>query len=327
MAVRVGQSVPAFEADAWTRGANNPARLKLSQYSGKWVVLFFYPRDFTFICPTEIASFGTMEPDFEAEDAVIIGASTDSFYSHKAWFESEPRLSHIKFPVIADTGHQVAKHFDVLLEDGATLRGTFIIDPDGVLRQLSVNSLDVGRDVRETLRLLQALRTGELCPCAWGPGQKTLTTYDQWWEKQLPLLTQHLKGQSQSIKYQKGQNIFKQGDASKDFYVVDKGEADVIRSADGKETIVATLGPNNHFGEIGLLTGRPRNATIRAKTELELLTLNWDDFKKMADLSIASREYFAEIMKARTISDKNESITAVESLIRGYGDKKADFFV
>jgi alkyl hydroperoxide reductase subunit AhpC len=156
MAVRVGKPAPEFEGEAWTKGAHGPKKVGLAQHRGKWVVLFFYPRDFTFICPTEIASFGAMQKDFERENAVVIGVSTDSFYTHKAWFGSDPRLANINYPVIADTGHQVSGAFDVLLEDGAALRGTFIIDPEGILRHMSVNELDVGRNVNETLRVLRA---------------------------------------------------------------------------------------------------------------------------------------------------------------------------
>ena len=97
MAVRIGKPAPEFEAEAWTRGAHGPKKVGLSQHRGKWVVLFFYPRDFTFICPTEIASFGAIQKDFERENGVVIGVSTDSFYTHKAWFESDPRLANILF--------------------------------------------------------------------------------------------------------------------------------------------------------------------------------------------------------------------------------------
>src|SRR6266550_1589720 len=112
MAVRIGKPAPEFEAEAWTRGAHGPKKVGLSQHRGKWVVLFFYPRDFTFICPTEIASFGAIQKDFERENGVVIAVSTDSFYTHKAWFESDPRLANINYPVIADTGHQVSGAFD-----------------------------------------------------------------------------------------------------------------------------------------------------------------------------------------------------------------------
>ncbi len=186
MPIQIGQPAPDFEADAWIRGAYGPRKVTLSEYRGKWVVLFFYPRDFTFICPTEIASFGALQPGFEREDAVVIGASTDSFFTHKAWFESDPRLQGINYPVLADTSQQVSREFNVLLDDGAALRGTFIIDPEGIMRHITVNELDVGRNVDETLRVLQALRIGELCPVGWRPGQPTLTTYDECLAKALP---------------------------------------------------------------------------------------------------------------------------------------------
>ena len=189
MTIQIGQPAPDFQADAWIRGAHGPRKVALSEYRGKWVVLFFYPRDFTFICPTEIASFGALQPAFQREDAVVIGASTDSFFTHKAWFESDPRLQGIDFPVLADTSQQVSREFNVLLDDGAALRGTFIIDPEGIMRHITVNELDVGRNVDETLRVLQALRIGELCPVGWRPGQPTLTSYDEWLATALPRLS------------------------------------------------------------------------------------------------------------------------------------------
>jgi alkyl hydroperoxide reductase subunit AhpC len=235
MAVRIGKSAPEFEGEAWTRGAHGPKRVGLSQHRGKWVVLFFYPRDFTFICPTEIASFGAMQNDFERENAVVIGVSTDSFYTHKAWFESDPRLMNINYPVIADTGHQMSGAFDVLLDDGAALRGTFIIDPEGILRHMSINELDVGRNVNETLRVLQALRTGELCPVGWKPGESTLTTYDEWLAKALPRLSKQVLVDTtkklQTTKYSAGQMVFEQGDAPDRFYIISGGEVEVVRQS------------------------------------------------------------------------------------------------
>src|SRR5262249_9602919 len=131
MALRVGQSVPGQTVPAHVRGERGPSEFSLSSHRGGWVVLFFYPRDFTFICPTELASFAERHDDFLNERAVVLGASTDSFFSHKAWFESDPRLAGVSYPVIADTAHELSRSFDVLLEDGATHRGTFIIDPTG----------------------------------------------------------------------------------------------------------------------------------------------------------------------------------------------------
>ena len=145
MGIRIGSPAPEAGVDYWIRGAHGPKRMTLAEHRGKWVVLFFYPRDFTFICPTELFAFGELEADFKAEGAVVIGASTDSFFSHKAWFESDARLLRVNYPVLADTSHELSKGFDVLLDDGASLRGTFIIDPQGVVRHITVNDLEVGR--------------------------------------------------------------------------------------------------------------------------------------------------------------------------------------
>jgi AhpC/TSA family protein len=110
-----------------------------------------------------------------AENAIVLGASTDSYHAHKAWFESDSRLTEVHYPVLADTAQTVSEAFGVLLDDGAALRGTFIVDPEGVVRHAGINDLDVGRNVEETLRMLRALRTGDLCPAAWHPGTPTLT--------------------------------------------------------------------------------------------------------------------------------------------------------
>lgn len=169
--LKVGDKAPDFEETAYVNGQMK--EIKLSDYQGKWVVLFFYPLDFTFICPTEIKGFSGAEKEFERLGAVIIGASTDSAYSHKAWVEKD--LPGVKFPILADTSHKVSIAYGVLKEDaGIANRGTFIIDPQGVLRYQVVSDLGVGRSVKETLRVLQALQTGELCPAEWTPGQKTL---------------------------------------------------------------------------------------------------------------------------------------------------------
>jgi alkyl hydroperoxide reductase subunit AhpC len=169
--VRVGDNAPDFVEEAFVNG--DFEKVKLSDHRGKWVVLFFYPLDFTFVCPTEIRSFAKHEAEFRRHNAVVIGASTDSVYSHKAWFERD--LPEVKFPVLADTTHRVSRAFGVLKEDqGIAYRGTFIIDPEGVVRFSAVTDLSVGRNVEEVLRVLQALQTGELCPIEWKPGMKTL---------------------------------------------------------------------------------------------------------------------------------------------------------
>lgn len=171
MTVQIGQKVEPFSCDAYVNGQFK--KVHLNDYKGKWVVLFFYPLDFTFICPTEIKGFGVMEEEFKKLNAVVIGASTDSAHSHKAWFERD--LPEVHFPVLADTTRQVALQFGVLKEDqGIAYRGTFIVDPEQVLRYIVISDLSVGRSVDETLRVVQALQTGELCPISWKPGQKTL---------------------------------------------------------------------------------------------------------------------------------------------------------
>jgi peroxiredoxin 2/4 len=169
--MQIGQKIPDFEEESYVNGEFK--KIKLSSYKGKWVVLFFYPLDFTFVCPTEIRSFSSHENEFEKSNAVVIGCSTDSVHSHKAWFEQD--LKDVKFPVIGDTAHRLSYMFGVLKEDeGIAFRATFIIDPEGVLRSATVNDLKVGRNVDETLRTLQAFQTGDLCPVDWHPGMKTL---------------------------------------------------------------------------------------------------------------------------------------------------------
>ncbi|MBI3660524.1 redoxin domain-containing protein [Candidatus Acetothermia bacterium] len=304
MAVRIGKPVPNVETEAWVRGAHGPKKIALSQYQGKWIVLFFYPRDFTFICPTEIAAFAAKQQDFEREDAVVISASTDSFHTHKAWFESDPRLAGVKYPVLADTSHEVCRAFDVLLEDGAALRGTFIIDPEGIVRHITLNELDVGRNVDETLRVLQALRTGELCPVGWKPGQATLTSYDEWLAKALPRLSKELLVQTtqklQTVKFSAGEMVFERGDAPDHFYIVVRGEVEVIRrDPHGREQILSRLQPGDFFGEIGLLTEARRTAAVRAKTDLEVLALDWDAFRKVVEASEPTSTDFAKIVRER----------------------------
>lgn len=169
--MKLGEKVPDFKAEAYESGKFK--KISLSDYKGKWVVLFFYPLDFTFVCPTEISGFAQREKEFHDLNAAIIGASTDSVHSHKAWFERD--LKDVKFPIVADTTRELTALFGVLKEDqGIAYRGTFIIDPAGILRYTVVSDLSIGRSVEETLRVLRALQTGELCPVEWKPGQKTL---------------------------------------------------------------------------------------------------------------------------------------------------------
>ena len=162
----VGQPAPDFKLEG-TGG-----EVKLSDSHGKWRVLFFYPQDFTFVCPTEVTGFSKRIDEFKKINAVVMGCSTYSIHSHKAWAES---LGGIKYPLLADFNKEVSRQYGILLEDkGFTLRATFIIDPEGVLRFMQVNDNNVGRNVEEILRVIQALQTGGLCQLEWKPGEKTL---------------------------------------------------------------------------------------------------------------------------------------------------------
>ena len=169
--IKIGEKAPEFGAEAYIDGKF--VHWKSSEAKGKWIVLFFYPLDFTFVCPTEIRSFAHKESEFKKLNAVVVGASTDSAHSHKAWFERD--LKEVKYPVLADTTHAVSRLFGVLKEDqGIAYRGTFILDPEGILRYSVISDLSVGRNVEETVRVLIALQSGELCPVEWKPGEKTL---------------------------------------------------------------------------------------------------------------------------------------------------------
>src|SRR5262245_35563328 len=152
MTIRVGQAIPDLSATAYVRGESQAQEIKLADYRGQWLVLFFYPRDFTFVSPTAFQSLARLHADFTQVQAVVLGASTDSYFVHKAWYEADERLKTVDFPVLADTSHELSRAFDVLLDDGAALRGTFVVDPEGTLRHAQVNDLDVGRNVDETLR-------------------------------------------------------------------------------------------------------------------------------------------------------------------------------
>jgi alkyl hydroperoxide reductase subunit AhpC len=144
-------------------------------YSKKWQVLFFWPMDFTFICPTEIAEFGKRNKDFADRDAQILGASTDTHFVHLAWRNNHADLKNLPYPMLADTKRELSEALGVLhKQDGVALRATFSGDPEGIIRWASVNDLSVGRNVSEVLRVLDGLQTDELCPCNWEKGQQTL---------------------------------------------------------------------------------------------------------------------------------------------------------
>ncbi|TAK04305.1 peroxiredoxin [Patescibacteria group bacterium] len=168
---QVGSRAPHFKVEAVEKGGKF-VTIDLDQYEGKWVVLFFYPLDFTFVCPTEITAFSHAHDAFQKLDAVVLGGSTDSVHSHRAWLKE---LGDLNYPLFSDITRSVSRDYGVLLQDkGIALRGTFIIDPEGILRYALYHDLGVGRSVDETLRVLEALQTGELCPMDWKKGGKTL---------------------------------------------------------------------------------------------------------------------------------------------------------
>lgn len=145
-------------------------------YEGKWKVMFFWPMDFTFICPTELAEFGRKNQDFLDRDAQILGASTDSHFVHLNWRKNHDDLRDLPYPMLADTKRELTEALGILhKEEGVALRATFIVDPQGVIRYVGVNDLSVGRNVDEVIRLLDGFQTDELCPCNWEKGQETLT--------------------------------------------------------------------------------------------------------------------------------------------------------
>jgi len=172
--LKLNQPAPDFKQPAYLKGHKDDfTEVSLSDHKGKWVVLFFYPRDFTFVCPTEIKGFAKSQAEFDKIDTVILAASTDSVHSHKAWFERD--MQEVEFPILADTSHNLSRDYEVLNEaNGEAERGTFVIDPEGKLRYIVVSDGNVGRSVEETLRVVMALQTGGLCPIDWEPGDPNL---------------------------------------------------------------------------------------------------------------------------------------------------------
>src|SRR5581483_3161197 len=178
---KVGEAAPDFTM-AIARPGDTPkttgTKISLSDYKGRWLVFFFYPLDFTFVCPTEITALSDRYEEFKAAGCEIVGASTDSVFSHWAWINT-PRekngIAGLKYPLVADFTKETARAYGVLNEaSGAAQRGLFIIDPEGVLKYAVVTDDNVGRSVDETIRVLQALQTGGLCPAEWKPGKALL---------------------------------------------------------------------------------------------------------------------------------------------------------
>ena len=173
----VGDRFPEFKLQAVVslEPGKEFAEVSRRDYSGKWLVVFFWPMDFTFVCPTEIAEFGHRARDFAARSAEVLGASGDTQYVHLAWRRHHPDLRELSFPMLADTKRELSNALGVLHKvEGVPLRATFLVDPEGVIRHVAVNDLSVGRNVDEVLRLLDALQTDQLTPCNWRPGEPTL---------------------------------------------------------------------------------------------------------------------------------------------------------
>jgi alkyl hydroperoxide reductase subunit AhpC len=173
----VGQKFPDFALKAVVTTDPRTAFQTIDQTTdaGKWKVVFFWPKDFTFVCPTEIAAFGKLNGDFQDRDAVLYGASTDTEFVHLAWRNNHPDLKHLPFPMLADTKRELTTALRILDKDeGVAQRATYIVDPQGVIRFAYVTDLSVGRNPQEVLRVLDALQTDELCPCNWKKGEDVL---------------------------------------------------------------------------------------------------------------------------------------------------------
>lgn len=173
---QVGQPAPEFTLDGvvGTEPGKEFSTISLSDYSGKWLVLFFYPLDFTLVCPTEIKGFNEALPQFKKLGAEVLGVSVDSKFSHLAWIKRGD-LGKLNYPLLSDLKKEAAEQYGVLDEaEGVAQRGLFVIDPKGVLQYQVVHNMDVGRSVEETLRVLEALQSGALCPLGWKPGQKAI---------------------------------------------------------------------------------------------------------------------------------------------------------
>lgn len=176
----VGNTAPDFQAEALVNGESK--QISLKDYDGKWKILFFYPLDFTFVCPTEICAFSDAASKFQENNCELIACSVDSFFSHLAWTQQsrdQGGIGEVNFPIIADMKKQVARDYEVLVEEeGVALRGLFLIDDNNIVQHSTINNLSVGRNVDEALRLLKGYqytaKHGEVCPAGWNEGDDTM---------------------------------------------------------------------------------------------------------------------------------------------------------
>ncbi len=175
---KVGQPAPDFNMPSTKDFETLKENVKLADYKGKWLILLFYPLDFTFVCPTELINFSDRLDEFQGVGAEVVGVSTDSVHSHRAWLKTpvdKNGIEGVKYPIASDVGGKLAKAYNILVEEAnIALRGLFIINPEGVLQYSVVHDLNIGRSVDETLRVLQGLQTGGLCAADWTPGQENL---------------------------------------------------------------------------------------------------------------------------------------------------------
>ena len=180
--LKIGDRIPDLETDAYMDGEFK--KVKLSDFQGKWLVMAFYPADFTFVCPTELEELANKYPEFKEAGAEIVSISTDTHFTHLAWHESSPAIGKVEYPMLADPSMKICREFGTLIEDGIedvglSRRGTFIIDPKGVLKYMSIHDNSMGRSAAEILRMVKAAKyvsehDGEVCPASWEPGKETL---------------------------------------------------------------------------------------------------------------------------------------------------------
>ena len=173
----IGEKFPAFQLKGVVSNDIKHAFVDISDksYQGKWLVVFFWPKDFTFVCPTEIAEFGKLNREFAERDAQVLGVSTDSEFVHLAWRSQKDELKNLPFPMLADIKRELSQNLGILdRNEGVAQRATYVVDPEGVIRFVMVTDLSVGRNVKEVVRVLDALQTDELCPCNWQKGEDTL---------------------------------------------------------------------------------------------------------------------------------------------------------
>jgi peroxiredoxin (alkyl hydroperoxide reductase subunit C) len=175
---KVGQPAPDFNMPSTKDIETLKENVKLSDYKGKWLILLFYPLDFTFVCPTELIHFSDRLDELNGVGAEVLGVSTDSVHSHRAWLKTpqdQNGIAGVKYPIASDVGGKLARQYNILVDEAnIALRGLFIINPEGVLQYSVVHDLNIGRSVDETLRVLQGLQTGGLCAADWKPGQENL---------------------------------------------------------------------------------------------------------------------------------------------------------